>query len=256
MVSSSSRAKRGTRRQKWRGSNRRRDQTKMKSRAVASPLSPQDAGTEECGLTPRSRRAPTAWHTGRQALGLRPILRLPPSAPRCRCRLSSNVRPRQSQSCSAKMKPLPLRLSPMPEVLNRNALAACPLAGSARSGLVLAKARPSRARIATFAAGHLSTGRRRTATLSLLVCGRVAALLAFPENEAGVSRSKCNTNSTSVVAWLLGSGERRGSNVSGHNQSLVTRGLVQRPRGRTLRSSGPPSAAAELKRSASAKPIV
>ena len=49
-----------------------------------------------CGLTPRSRRAPTAWHTGRQALGLRPILRLPSSVPRCRCRLSSNVRRRRN----------------------------------------------------------------------------------------------------------------------------------------------------------------
>ena len=43
-------------------------------------------------LTPRSSRAPTACHTGHQALGLRPILRLLSSAPRCRCRLNSNVR--------------------------------------------------------------------------------------------------------------------------------------------------------------------
>ena len=45
-----------------------------------------------CCLTPRSSRAPTAWHAGHQALGLRPILRLLSSAPRCRCRLNSNVR--------------------------------------------------------------------------------------------------------------------------------------------------------------------
>ena len=46
-----------------------------------------------CCLTPRSSGAPTAWHTGHQALGLRPILRLLSSAPRCRRPLSSNVRP-------------------------------------------------------------------------------------------------------------------------------------------------------------------
>ena len=45
------------------------------------------------GLTTRSSGAPTAWRTGHQALGLRPILRLLSSAPRRRCPLSSNVRP-------------------------------------------------------------------------------------------------------------------------------------------------------------------
>ena len=47
-------------------------------------------------LTPRSSRAPTAWHAGHQALGLRPILRLLSAAPRCRCRLNSNVRHHQN----------------------------------------------------------------------------------------------------------------------------------------------------------------
>jgi hypothetical protein len=47
----------------------------------------------KCGLTPRSSGAPTAWHTGHQALGLRPILRLLSSVPRHYCPLSSNVRP-------------------------------------------------------------------------------------------------------------------------------------------------------------------
>jgi len=42
-------------------------------------------------LTTRSSRAPTAWRTSQQALGLRPILRLLSGTPRCRCRLSSNV---------------------------------------------------------------------------------------------------------------------------------------------------------------------
>ena len=46
-----------------------------------------------CSLTPRSSRAPTAWHAGQHAPGLRPIVRMLSSAPRCRCRLNSNVRP-------------------------------------------------------------------------------------------------------------------------------------------------------------------
>ena len=45
------------------------------------------------GLTLRSSRAPTARRAGQQALGLRPILRLLSSTPRCRARLNSNVRP-------------------------------------------------------------------------------------------------------------------------------------------------------------------
>ena len=49
------------------------------------------------GLTIRSSGATTAWHTGHQALGLRPILRLLSSAPRRRRPLSSNVRPRNKQ---------------------------------------------------------------------------------------------------------------------------------------------------------------
>ena len=61
------------------------------------------------GLTIRSSGAPTAWHTGHQALGLRPILRLLSSAPRRRRPLSSHVRPRNSgiptapslESCAA-----------------------------------------------------------------------------------------------------------------------------------------------------------
>ena len=61
------------------------------------------------GLTIRSSGAPTAWHTGHQALGLRPILRLLSSAPRHWRQLSSNVRPRNSgiptapssESCAA-----------------------------------------------------------------------------------------------------------------------------------------------------------
>ena len=44
------------------------------------------------GLTLRSSRAPTARRAGQQALGLRPILRLLSSTPRCRARLNSNVR--------------------------------------------------------------------------------------------------------------------------------------------------------------------
>ena len=47
------------------------------------------------GLTPRSSGAPTAGHAGQQALGLRPILRLLPSAPCRRRPLSSNVRRRK-----------------------------------------------------------------------------------------------------------------------------------------------------------------
>ena len=49
------------------------------------------------GLTIRSSGAPTAWHTGHQALGLRPILRLLSSVSRRRRPLSSNVRPRSSE---------------------------------------------------------------------------------------------------------------------------------------------------------------
>ena len=46
----------------------------------------------ECSLTRRSSGRTTALRSGRQALGLRPILRLP-SSPQCRCTpLSSNVR--------------------------------------------------------------------------------------------------------------------------------------------------------------------
>jgi len=41
----------------------------------------------KCGLTPRSSWAPTAWHTGHQALELRPILRLLSSAPRRWCQV-------------------------------------------------------------------------------------------------------------------------------------------------------------------------
>ena len=51
--------------------------------------------TAACCLTPRSSRAPTAWHAGHQAQGLRPTMRLLSSAPRCRCRLNSNVRQRK-----------------------------------------------------------------------------------------------------------------------------------------------------------------
>ena len=55
------------------------------------------AKTARRGLTLRSSGAPTAWRTGRQALGLRPIVRLPSSTP-CRCRpLNSNVRQREAQ---------------------------------------------------------------------------------------------------------------------------------------------------------------
>jgi hypothetical protein len=43
-------------------------------------------------LTPRSSGAPTSRRTGHQAQGLRPILRLLSSAPRCRLPLTSNVR--------------------------------------------------------------------------------------------------------------------------------------------------------------------
>ena len=58
------------------------------------------------GLTLRSSGAPTAWRTGHQALGLRPILRLLSSAPRRRCPLSSNVRPRRqpSRACAGSQK--------------------------------------------------------------------------------------------------------------------------------------------------------
>jgi hypothetical protein len=47
-----------------------------------------------CGLTLRSSGAPTAWHTGHQAQGLRPILRLLSSAPYRWLPLTSNVRHR------------------------------------------------------------------------------------------------------------------------------------------------------------------
>jgi hypothetical protein len=43
-------------------------------------------------LTPRSSGAPTSRRAGHQAQGLRPILRLLPSAPRCWLPLTSNVR--------------------------------------------------------------------------------------------------------------------------------------------------------------------
>ena len=75
-----------------RGSSRRvslRQQSEGSLRFPQSKLT-----TTQCCLTRRSSRAPTAWHAGHQALGLRPILRLLSDAPRCRCRLSSNVRPR------------------------------------------------------------------------------------------------------------------------------------------------------------------
>jgi hypothetical protein len=48
-----------------------------------------------CSLTPWSSGAPTAWHASHQALGLRPILRLLPGAPRCRGPLTANVRRQQ-----------------------------------------------------------------------------------------------------------------------------------------------------------------
>ena len=54
------------------------------------------ATTDQCCLTPRSSRAPTAWHAGHQALGLRPIVRMLSSAPSRRCHLNSNVRHRQN----------------------------------------------------------------------------------------------------------------------------------------------------------------
>jgi hypothetical protein len=50
-------------------------------------------------LTLRSSGAPTAWRTGHQAQGLRPILRLLSSTPRCLLPLTSNVR-RRKYRCS------------------------------------------------------------------------------------------------------------------------------------------------------------
>ena len=52
---------------------------------------------EQRGLTPRSSGAPTAWRTGPQARGQRPILRFLSSTPRRRCPLSSNVRRHKQQ---------------------------------------------------------------------------------------------------------------------------------------------------------------
>ena len=49
-----------------------------------------------CRLTLRSSGAPTAWRTGHQALGLRPILRLLSSTPRRRRPLSLHVRHHES----------------------------------------------------------------------------------------------------------------------------------------------------------------
>jgi hypothetical protein len=46
----------------------------------------------QCCLTPRSSGAPTSRRAGHQAQGLRPILRLLSSAPRCWLPLTSNVR--------------------------------------------------------------------------------------------------------------------------------------------------------------------
>ena len=56
---------------------------------------------QQCGLTPRSSGPPTAWRTDRQALGLRPILRLPAGAPRCRGPLNSNVRPHETPTVAS-----------------------------------------------------------------------------------------------------------------------------------------------------------
>jgi hypothetical protein len=52
-------------------------------------------------LTLRSSGAPTAWRTGHQAQGLRPILRLLSSTPRCCLPLTSNVRQTQNADLHA-----------------------------------------------------------------------------------------------------------------------------------------------------------
>jgi hypothetical protein len=59
------------------------------------------ARPRECSLTLHSSGAPTAWRTAWQVQGLRPILHLPVSAPRCRAPLNSNVRPHWHCLCSA-----------------------------------------------------------------------------------------------------------------------------------------------------------
>ena len=89
----------------------------------------------KCGLTLRSSGAPTAWRTGHQALGLRPIFRLLSGAPRCRCRLNSNVRPHKTARavrCASKVnaswgdlsnRERPVRPAPTHSTVGRNDIA-------------------------------------------------------------------------------------------------------------------------------------
>ena len=71
--------------------------------AVVQSSQSGQAAKQRC-LTRRSSGRTTALRSGRQALGLRPSLRLP-SSPQCRCApLSSNVRPRRRDLLISKMQ--------------------------------------------------------------------------------------------------------------------------------------------------------
>ena len=138
------------------------------------------------------------------------------------------------------------------------ALAACPLAGSAPPGPGSATARPSRARVAAFAAGRLSVGSRRTATLAPSVCGRVAAVRAIPEGQALLYRLQphlCLRGRNSVVVVASSSIRGLGAVFPRPNPAveLTAPGVRQwvAPVGVV-----PPWSAAHLRRSASEKAIV
>ena len=72
-------------------------------RAVVQSSQSGQAAKQRC-LTRRSSGRTTALRSGRQALGLRPILRLP-SSPQCRCApLSSNVRRHKRPSSTSTLE--------------------------------------------------------------------------------------------------------------------------------------------------------
>jgi hypothetical protein len=89
------------------------------AQSQACKITPLASGAHGC-LTPRSSGAPTAGHAGHQALGLRPILRLLPSASCRRRPLSSNVRP-HSQCFAAHYPSLCFSL-PSPESASQRGL--------------------------------------------------------------------------------------------------------------------------------------
>ena len=95
LVSSSSRAKRGTRQGLLSPEPISRAHAVVNSRAVALSPVPQLESAKGCGLTLRSSRAPTAGHQGQPA-GTVYIVRWLALASHRWCRLTSNVRPHTS----------------------------------------------------------------------------------------------------------------------------------------------------------------